>query len=373
MYTPIRVLYWGMTENIGGIESFIMNVYRNIDRSKIQIDFLLNHNAGKIAFEDEITEMGGRLYRVMYSERESFFKARSSLKKFFKEHKEFKAVHIHANFPYVFPLKYARKYGVPIRILHSHNSNGNTNKNWGIKKIISFVRDIQIKNQINTLPTCYFACSDLAADYMFPEKEYVWVKNGIDLKKYDFNQSVKDEVLLELNIDKEYQVLGFVGRLREQKNPFFIIDIFREYLKLNTKTKLIIVGVGEYEKELKKYSEDLIFNGDVIFLGKRIDTERLYQAMDAFLLPSIYEGLPVVLVEAQTAGLPSFTSDIVTKQVNVTDLIEYYSLKDNANSWAMKIYDKLKSTKRRGRLADIESQGFDIKSVAKEIEEFYLQ
>lgn len=368
----MRVLYWGMSSNIGGIESFIMNVYRNIDREKIQIDFLVAHDKEKIAFEDEITQLGGKIYRVMYSERESFIKARTSLKKFFNEHNDFSAIHIHANFPYAFPLKYAKKAGIPIRIIHSHNSNGNSSNAMGIRRMVNKVRDFQIKRQIDKYANYYFACSDLAANYMFPNKEYIWIKNGVNLKKYDFNPKVRGEVRKELKIGYDEQVLGFVGRLREQKNPYFIIDIFREYLKINSRTKLVIVGIGEWEDEIKKYSSDLIDNNQALFLGKRTDVERIYQAFDAFLLPSLYEGLPVVLVESQAAGLPSFTSDVVTQQVNVTKLMHYYPLDIGANMWAKNIAEVLSNNMRKSYMREMEYNNFDEVSVAKELETFYL-
>lgn len=373
MGKPIRVLYWGMSSNIGGIESFIMNVYRNIDREKVQIDFITSHDHDKIAFEDEIEAMGGKVYRVMYSESESLIKARTSLRNFFKEHKEYAAVHIHANFPYAFPLKYAKKAGIPVRIIHSHNSNGNVNNASGIRKIVNKLRDMQIERQIKKYPTHYFACSELAADYMFPAKNYQWIKNGIDLKKYSFDEVVRKEVRDELGVEDDCQLLGFIGRLRYQKNPYFIIDIFRQYQKLNTNSKLVIAGIGEWETGVKEYAKDLIDSGKALFLGKRTDAERLYQGMDAFLLPSFYEGLPVVLVESQTAGLPSFASDVVTKQVDITDIMEYYSLENSAEKWAKFIYEKLKSSNRKSYESIMEKEGFDIVTVAKELEKFYLE
>lgn len=372
MSKPIRVLYWGMSSNIGGIESFIMNVYRNIDRQKVQIDFITSHDHDKIAFEDEIEAMGGKVYRVMYSESESLIKSRTSLDKFFKEHKEYAAVHIHANFPYVFPLKYAKKAGIPVRIIHSHNSNGNVNNSSGIRKIVNKLRDMQIEKQIKKYPTHYFACSELAADYMFPGRDYQWIKNGIDLKKYSFDEEVRKEVRDELGVEDDCQLLGFIGRLRYQKNPYFIVDIFREYQKLNINSKLVIAGIGEWETGVKEAAKDLIDSGKALFLGKRTDAERLYQGMDAFLLPSFYEGLPVVLVEAQTAGLPCFTSNFVTKQIDVTNLINYYSLSDNAKLWAEKIYKSLGNYKRKSYRSQLETQGFGIENVAKALEEFYI-
>ena len=369
----IKVLCWGMSGNLGGIESFIFNTYKNIDKSKIQMDFLVAHDREKIAYEDEIIAMGGKIHRVMYSESESLIKARTSLKKFFKEHNDYDVMHIHANFPYAFPLKYAKKAGVPVRILHSHNSNKDQVNYKGIKKIISSIRDRQVKKHIDKYPNYYFACSDLAAEFMFPGKEYKWIKNGINTDVFKYDEIVRKETREELNIPEGYQALGFIGRIREQKNPYFIIDIFREYLKLNEKTKLVIVGIGEWEKQIKEYAKELIDNGQALFLGKRKDSNRIYQAIDAFLLPSFYEGLPVVLVESQTAGLPSFTSDVVTKQVELTDLVHYYPLSLGEKEWAKNILDELQKYERKDYSNAIIKKGFEEKESAKEIEKFYLE
>lgn len=369
----MKVLCWGMSGNMGGIESFIINTYRHIDKSKIQMDFLVAHDREIIAYEDEIIAMGGKIHRVMYSESESLIKARTSLKKFFKEHTDYDVMHIHANFPYAFPLKYAKKSGVPIRILHSHNSNKDKTTHKGIKKILSSIRDRQIKKQIDKYPNYYFACSDLAAEFMFPGKKYKWIKNGIDTHSFEYDEEIRKETREELNISDDYQVLGFIGRIREQKNPFFIIDIFREYLKLNKKTKLVIVGIGEWEEKIKEYAKDLIDSEKALFLGKRKDSNRIYQAIDAFLLPSYYEGLPVVLVESQTAGLPSFTTDVVTKQVELTDLIHYYPLAIGAREWAKNVFDELQKYERKDYSKTIIDNGFDEKESAKEIEKFYLE
>lgn len=375
MEEPIRVLYWGMTDNIGGIESFIMNIYRNIDRNKVQIDFLLDHAQGEIAFEDEIIKMGGRIYRVMYSEKESFIKSRTELDKFFKQHREFSAVHIHVNFLYAYPLKYAKKYHIPLRIIHAHNSNEDIDRSTGIRKILKKVRTLRVKKQIVKYPNRYFACSDLAADFMFHEKKYKWVKNGVEIRKYQYNQVYREKIREELGVADDEYVIGFIGRLREQKNPYFIIDTFREYLNMNQKAKLIIAGIGEWEQDVKEYAKDLIENGKAFFLGKRTDAEYLYQGFDCFLLPSLYEGLPVVLVEAQIAGLPCFTSDVVTKQVNITGLVNYYSLKNDAKEWARLIQTKKDQyhLNREVYAKKVEEQGFDVKSVAKELEKIYLE
>lgn len=370
---PERILIWGMSENIGGIETFIMNVYRNLDRKKVQFDFLCAHNCAKLAFEDEIISMGGRVFRIMYSERESFIKARTCLKKFFDDHNEIKGIHVHANFPYAFPLKYAKKAGIKIRIIHSHNSseiNKETNK---IKNFIYAIRRKQVKNQIKKYPTDYFACSDLAGKYMFNNINFRWIKNGIDLNNFAYKNSVREKYRFELGLGPNTTVIGFIGRYREQKNPLYMLDIFSEYAKMNEDSVLLMIGIGEMQKAIDNRINYLNIEDKVIQLGRREDTNNLYQAMDAFLLPSIYEGLPVVLVEAQTAGLECFVSNRITKQIAITDLIHYYSIDENPSFWAKKMKEEIKDKPRKEYEEQMRIKGFDMKTVAKELEKRYLE
>lgn len=367
-----RILIWGMSENIGGIETFIMEVYRNIDREKVQFDFLCAHDSPKIAFEDEIIHMGGRVFRVMYSERESFFKARTCLKKLFKENKDIQAVHVHANFPYAFPLKCAKKAGIKLRILHSHNSSEIENETNQLKRFISHIRRRQIEKQIEKYPTQYLACSDIAGKFMFFDKEFQWIKNGINIKNFAFNESIRQEYRKKMKIDDDTVVVGFIGRYREQKNPLYLIDIFSQYNKLNSNSILLMIGIGEMQEDIDKKISLLGLEDKVVQLGKREDTNNLYQVMDAFLLPSIYEGLPVVLVEAQTAGLKCFVSDTITRQIQITELIHYYSIEDCPEQWAKCINEEMQQYQRRDHSEEVALAGFDMADVAKELERIYL-
>lgn len=368
-----RILIWGMTENIGGIETVIMEIYRNIDRERIQFDFLCDHNSPPIAFEDEIKELGGRIYRIMYSERESFLKARSCLKIFFKQHPEISAVHVHANFPYAFPLKYAKKAGIDLRIIHSHNSFGIEKKRNGIRKLIDYIRKKQIEHQINKYPSLYFACSDLAAKYMFKNRDYIWIKNGINIESFKYSEETRDIYRKELGIEQDATVIGFIGRYREQKNPLYLLEIFKEYLNIDDKAILLMVGIGYMQKVIDEKIEELKLKNNVIQLGKREDIINIYQVFDAFLLPSINEGLPVVLVEAQTAGLECFISDTITQQVDITDLIHYCSISKEPKEWAKLMNENLKKKKDRLKYAsEVMHQGFDMKDVVKELEKIYL-
>lgn len=368
----IRILIWGMSENIGGIETFIMNVYRNIDRNKVQFDFLCSHDSPSIAFEEEIVHMGGRIFRIMYSERESIIKSRRGLKDLFKNHPEIKGVHLNANFPYAFPLKYAKKAGIKLRIIHSHNSAGIEKERYGIKKILDKLRKKQITYQINKYPNIYLACSDLAGAYMFKDKPFRWIKNGINISDFQFDENTRKEYRKKLGIDNNTTVIGFIGRYREQKNPLYMLEIFKEYTLINCKSVLVMIGIGEMKDAVDKKIKELRLEQKVIQLGKREDTSNLYKMMDAFLLPSLYEGLPVVLVEAQSSGLDCFVSDTTTKQVNLTELINFCSIKNSPTQWAKLMNQQIKKHKREDYAEQMTNKGFDMKDVAKELEKIYL-
>lgn len=363
---PIRILHWGLLNSRGGIESFIMNLYRNIDRNKVQFDFLEDHNLGEFIYEDEIEQMGGRVFRVLYSKKENYEKSKNCLIDFLKEHPEIVGIHVHANFFYASLLKDAKKAGLPIRILHSHNSSQDENE--GVKKKI---RNFIVKRDINKYPSDYFTCSDLATKYMFPKKESIWIKNGIDVDKFDYDVEIRNKIRADIGI-KDETVIGFVGNLREQKNPFFVIDIFEKYYHSNNKSKLIIIGEGKFEDKLKLYVKEKQLENNVLFIGMVSNVNEYYQAMDAFLLPSLYEGLPVVLVEAQTSGLPCFVADNITRQIKVTDNIKYISIDDKPEEWAKIIQGTLDTFKRQSNKKEVCNAGFYMKDVAKQVENYYL-
>lgn len=368
-----RVAVIGMTENKGGIESVIMNIYRNMDRTKIQFDFLLPHNAGEMAYEEEVVEMGGRVFRIMYGERESFAKARQSFLQYFRENPEVKAVHLHSNYPYAFPLKMAKKAGVPVRILHAHNSAILFNNEKGIKSKIKKLRNYIVYKQVDKYPTIYFSCSDLASKSTFRDNKYVWIKNGIDLEQFKYNENIRKELRNLHNIDEEDKVLGFVGRLCERKNTLFALEIFKEYVRLNPNAKMIFAGDGEQREELEEKIAEYELRDKVIILGMISDVHKWYQVFDILLLPSLFEGFPVVLVEGQAAGLPCIVSDTVTKQVGVTDLLTYKSNNAPPEQWAKKIENILLTDRKRleykGKMYE---EGFDVKSMVNEVVKYYM-
>ena len=368
MKEPIRILQWGMTSNYGGIEMFIMNIYRHVDREKVQFDFLLGPNDPPVAFEDEILSMGGRIFRVMYPEREKPLTAGYRLRKFLKEHPEIKGVHVHANFPYAFPVAQAKKCGIPLRIIHSHNSDGKSSN--GLKNKL---RNLRVEKDILKAPTHRFACSNLAGDWMFGGTNYIWIKNAIDTQKYAFSEKDRQRIRQLMHIEQN-TVIGFAGRVDEQKNPQMVIKVFREIRKRKQNAVLLFIGKGKEEDEIKSLTQKCGLSDFVRFLGMRNDVNELYQAMDLFLLPSRFEGFGIVLVEAQCAGLPCLASaDVIPPQVKLTNLLEFVSLNESAEKWAEHALHKLAETKRRDRSKEVADAGFEIRQMAKEMEAFYLE
>lgn len=375
MEEPIRVLQWGMTDGLGGLETFMMNVYRYIDRNKVQFDFLLSHDASPLVFEHEIKQLGGRVFRVMYPARESITKARSSLIQFYREHPEYRIVHVNANYPYAYPLKIAKQEGVPCRVLHSHNAGSHTNGTAPyVKRLIRQVRDRQVHAQIEKYPTDYFACSEKAAQYMFPDKPFTWIKNGIDINRFAFDSVVRDAMREKLGISNSTTVIGFCGNFREHKNPMKLLEIFREYRLLNPDSVLLLVGDGVLRPRMERYVDENNLNDFVMFLGIRKDVEKLYQAMDAFVLPSCSEGLGIVYVEAQCSGLPCLaTQDAVPMQAKVSDLMCFVPQESEAAYWAKMLEQQLSCFPIRKDCSEqVRAAGYDIRDVAASLESWYI-
>lgn len=368
----VRVAVIGMTENKGGIESVIMNIYRNIDREKVQFDFLLLHDSVEIAFEDEILALGGRIFRIMYSQRESYIKARRKLAQYFMEHPEVRAIHVHTNYPYAFPLKIAKEAGIPVRILHAHSSVMLYERNRGIGSLFKLVRNAIAYRQVSKYPNLYFSCSDLAAEATFKRKEYIWIKNGVELEQFSYNEEIREEIRKENNINDVEIVIGVVGRICAGKNSIFTLNIFKEYLKINPNAKLVFVGDGEQRKDIEDEVKKSGLNQKVIITGIISDAYKWYQAFDVLILPSLYEGLPVVLVEGQASGLPCIASSSVTKQVKVTELLKYMSNNEPANKWALEIEKQLVKSYDRAKYKDeMKNASFDVKSMADEVVKYY--
>lgn len=346
----------------GGLETMIMNYYRHIDRSKVQFDFLVHRNY-ESDYDQEILKMGGYIFHFprlipwnkLYQKK---------LEVFFKNHPEYKIVHVHQDCLSSIVLKCAKKAGIPVRIAHSHNSN--QDKNW------KYIIKLYYMRLIPKFATNLFACGRAAGDWMFCGHPYELIRNAIDCGKYCFSSEISKYMKNKLNM-KDSIVIGHVGRFNAQKNHLFLLKVFLECKKLDPDIKLLLIGDGEDLNKIKKEVEKMGIKKDVLFTGTRSDVNDLMQAMDVFVFPSQYEGLPLTMIEAQASGLPCVISNRVPDECIVTDkLVTYCRLEDTPEKWASIIMEKAKLS-RLNRTKEIERAGYDINTEATKLETFYLK
>lgn len=346
--------------NRGGLETMIMNYYRNIDRTKVQFDFLV-HRFDKANYDDEILSLGGKIYHL--PNLNPFSKVYlNSLDEFFKSHREYKIVHCHLDCMSAIPLKVAKENGVPIRIAHAHSSNQTKDLKYPLK--------LYYKTKIRKYATHLFACSEEAGKWMFNTNQFFVLPNAIDSKLYSFNEDKRNKIRNELQLNNQL-VVGHVGRFNSVKNHTFIIDIFNELHKINPESVLLLAGTGNLMNDIKDKVNKLKLSDNVKFLGLRSDIPDLMQSMDVFVFPSLYEGLPVTLVEAQASGLPCIISDKVPIECKKTDSVQQISLEKSAKYWA-EVLLKASKSERRNTYDEIVSSGFDIRSNATKLLEYYI-
>ena len=357
----IRVLVFGMTDNPGGMESCVMNYYRNIDKRYVQFDFLCNWD--NMVYADEVKENGSVIYTI--PQRSKDYKAyKKAMDDFFEKHAgEYDVLWYNtctlANIDY---LIYAKKYGIiKKRIIHAHNSGNETSKLRGMLHYINRMR-------VNRYATDFWSCSMAASKYFFNEKQIASgrhhiINNAIQTEDFKYDRQRRKQLREKYNIDDKY-VIGHVGRFQTQKNHDFLVDIFYKYLEYDENAVLMLVGQGENERAIKGKVRDLGISDKVIFMGARDDVNDLLQVMDVFVLPSLFEGLGIVLIEAQAAGLSCITSkDVVPEVVNITGNVEFIALDEDIDKWAKEILKKKKITEdRAGSIQLIKEAGFDIKT-----------
>lgn len=360
----LRVLQIGMTDNLGGIETFLINYYRNIDRTKIQFDFI-NIYQNKLCFQDEIEDLGGNVYKVPNYYKHPF-KYMKELKKIIKE-SNYKIIHCNMNSAVMlYPLIAAKLAKAKIIISHSHNASSDKGL---IKKVLHNIN----RNLIPLFANTYFACSNKAGKWFFKNKilsskNYYVINNGVDINKYCYKENIRKEKRKELNINDDLILIGHVGRFSVQKNHKFLIEIFYELYKFNNKVRLMLIGIGPLMESVKEQVKKMNLTGVVYFLNQRNDLEELYQAMDLFLLPSLYEGLPLVGVEAQASGLKCAFSSNITEEIKILDTSIFIDLNNSSKEWAHKIQNLLNTSNSR----NVKINDFDINNNAKKLEKIYL-
>lgn len=359
---PIRILHVVTYMGRGGLETMIMNYYRHIDRSKVQFDFLV-HRDFKADYDDEIESMGGIIFRIPQLIPWSL-KYNRALNDFFSTHPEYKVVHVHQDCLSSVILKAAKRHGVPVRIAHSHNSNQVKNLKYLIK--------LYYMKQIPSCATSLFACSKDAGDWMFAGNPYHVLNNAINTNKYTYSPDIRNQTRCSLQINEDSLVLGHVGRFEPQKNHTYLLEIFAEFKKHQQKSILLLVGDGTLRDEIHIKAKNLGIDGSIIFTGVRSDISSLMQAMDVFVFPSLFEGLPVTMIEAQAAGLPCLISDKVPIECKKTDLVHQMPLEADVHTWTAAI-QKVASNSRRDTSPEIKSAGYDITENAVWLQNYYLE
>ena len=367
MQKPIRIVHNIASLHLGGSQAFVMNMYRNIDRSKVQFDFVVTPET-KEGFYDEITNLGGKIFSCPRYKGTNHIQYNKWWDDFFNEHPEYKVIHGHVRSTASIYLKIAKRHGL-VTIAHSHStSNGN-----GISAIVKRIMQLPIRKQADYL----FACSDKAGKWLYGEKaitqqNYYMIPNGVDLKRFRFDVNKRNQMRMTLGIKEDMMILGHIGRLSTPKNHKFLLNVFNQYHKINSNSKLLLVGDGELFDSIKQHINKLDINDAVIMTGSKQNTEDYYQIMDIFLFPSLWEGLPVSVVEAQANGLQCIISDVITHDVDLTALIQYLPLDEKL--WLGAIAEAHKK-KRIGLTSEdrVRLQPFDAITVANKLQEFYLK
>lgn len=351
----------------GGVEAFIMNYYRHIDKSKIQFDFICDSDSTDIPY-DEIEALGGKV--ILVPPYEKVVPYHREVKKVLKEG-NYKIVHSHINTMSVFPLFAAKCVGVPVRIAHSHSTTSKMEKKRHLLKLL-------LRPLVPLFATDFFACTEHSGCWAFGKKRFnegkvVVINNAIDVEAFSYNENVRARKRNALNIAEDTIVIGHAGRFVSVKNHSFIVDVFNEFHKKNNNSKLLLAGQGPLLDEVRAKVVNLKLQDYVVFLGQRTDLNELYQAFDVFLFPSLYEGLGMVLIEAQCTGNFCFASTEVPRVTRVTNNIEFLDLAEGAIFWANQIELALKSYKREEHKKEITLSGFDIVEEVAKLEFEYMK
>lgn len=365
-----RVLVWGMTENWGGIESVLFNYVNYSNKNKIQFDFITTSKS--IPRSKDLENIGCKIYYIS-SRRSNYFKYKNELNAFFKEHSvEYEAIWLNdCMFANIDALKLAKKYNIKKRIIHAHNSNY---LGGGKSRII--------RHKINSLflskyATDYWACSQLAGEWSFSKKilrapNYRLINNAIDCEKYSYNPAKRKVVRSALGINDNIFVIGHVGRFDYQKNHPYLLEIMKNICSEEDDIILLSVGTGSDWELIKKQAEDMKLNDKIMFLGQRSDVADLFQAMDIFVLPSQFEGLPVVLIEALAAGLPCIISNKITKEAGIIpELCKFEAIDGNVEKWVSDAKEIKEKNNRKNTFKEMRRAGYDIKTQASAFHELF--
>lgn len=369
-----KVLLFVDRMRVGGIQILLRDIYKYMNPQDVTLEFLVLDDGEQYPLEEEIRSLGATIYKlngIWIRSLRGFKDYRKAMDAFFKEHHDYCAVHMNSGSKNFYFLYYARKYGIPIRIAHSHNTN------FQSKSKAQILLGNILKVPMKRYATNYFACSEYAGEWLFGKKnvkngKVTVLKNAIDLDSFEYRKEVRKRVREELGITNDTIVIGHVGRFTPQKNHTFLIDIFEELYKQNSKCILILAGIGELMEDCKKKVKQLGLEKQVMFLGFRSDVNDLLQAMDIFLMPSLYEGFPVTGIEAQASGLPCVFSDTITREANILKEVKYIGLDQDVKTWATEVLQLVGVADREGCKSMLKKQGFDIRDYVNTLKKYYI-
>lgn len=357
-----RVLHFQGRMGKGGAESFMMNMYRNIDREKIQFDFLIYDDYENVQdYHEEIGRLGGRIF-VVTNPKKNILKYLYEVNKLLKK-EQFDIAHNEVYFGGGINLWLAKKNKIKIRIAHSHATEDGKGNSVLLGLLRKYLHRLLIKNA-----TDFIAVSKEAGESLFGNQNYVIVNNGVDFSKYDFSDEEITAKKKELGLKKDDVIIGNIGRMEEQKNQLFLLDIFNAVHEKNHHAKLMLIGDGSLRNKILNKIVQLELTDDVLYLGERNDIPALLSVMDIFLLPSLYEGLPMVGIEAQVSGKKMVFSDTISRDIELTPNTHFVSLNDPLTKWADIILEKPYDNEQTSKLAE-----FDVSNTVKQMEKIYLR
>lgn len=358
----VRVLQVFPQMNNAGTEKVIMNLYRNMDRNKVQFDFLIS-KLGEL--DNQIRELGGEIFQIEVTNKKDYY---NKLLKFFLKHK-YKIIHVHTQGNMEVILRAAKDCGIKCRIIHSHNSRQDLPK---IFKLLTLHRNLVIEKNA----TDFFACSKEAAKWLFPTKykDAKIIYNAIDIKKFSYKEDIRNKVRKKLKIQLDERVIVNVGRLAKQKNQIRLIKIAKKLVNKNSKLKFIIVGCGPLEEKLKQEVKNKKLDNYFLFLGNRNDVNEILMASDLFVFPTLHEGLGIVIIEAQFSGLKCITSDKVPEEADIgKNLLTRIKLSSSDEKWTECIMENLNDQAYRKFINKNYEGKYNINIIARSVENFYCE
>lgn len=366
----LRVLQVGMTRNLGGIETYLIEQFRHLDKSTIDYDFVNITGEYSICYEDEILASGSKIFKVVSRHKNPLLHYWQWFNILSQNKGVYDVIVLNTNsLEYVFPLVLGKIFGIPVRVIHSHNS-GFENKQGLARRLLVGMN----KKLLAWSANLRFACSQFAGQWMFKDNPYHVIYNAIDIHKYDADLKVREETRNALGLHTELTLLH-VGRFSYQKNHSFLLDIFKEVHAIQPDSVLLLVGdtteESEFLTEVKRKIKEYGLANAVRLLGRRDDVNKIMQAADVLVMPSFFEGLTVVGIEAQASDLPLLLSDTVTKELGLLPSTQFISLEAGPTVWGEAIVNS-KQHNRQSRYEELKAAGYDIGNETERVEKLLI-